>query len=137
MSQQAAPNPLDDLAKLVEEGKRITTGMLNGKISRDDGLFAVAALMQRMSEHLHLFASYALPLLRSIEMMMAEAKKAAVEAQQRTEQPQAPAGAGPGNGAPVQVVDGMPAGATPAQVVEGAPRIPAPVAATSVKSVQS
>ncbi len=105
----ATPSPLVDLTGLVDEYKRILKGMLDGTMSRDDGLFAVARAGLRLAEHMLMLATYATPLLQSYEAMMAEAKRLAVEAQQATATPPAAPNQAPPMPQNVQIVEGVPA----------------------------
>lgn len=78
---------LNELNSVVGECNRIVDGMLNGKMSRDDGLFAAAATLRNIAIEFVQFVTYALPILHTIDQAMRAAQAQA--AQMQTAQAQA------------------------------------------------
>lgn len=83
---------LSELNAIVAECDRISKGMLNGSMTRDDGLFAAAATLQKVATEFAQFVSYALPILHTIDQAMrmaAQTTQAAQAAQAAQTQSQA------------------------------------------------
>lgn len=81
---------LNELKSIAGECDRVVKGMLDGSVTRDDGLFAVAATLQKTVAELISFVSYALPLIHTIDQAMRAAQaQAAQAAAQAQVQPQA------------------------------------------------
>ena len=75
---------LNELKSITSECDRIVNGMLDGSVTRDDGLFAAAGTLRKTVVELVQFVSYALPLLHTIDQAMraAQAQAAQVQAAQ-------------------------------------------------------
>jgi len=84
---------LNELKSIAGECDRVVKGMLDGSVTRDDGLFAVAATLQKTVAELISFVSYALPLIHTIDQAMraAQAQAAQAAAQAQAEQVRAQA----------------------------------------------
>jgi hypothetical protein len=116
---------LNELNAIAAECDRVTKGMLDGSVGRDDGLFATAATLQRLVVEFTQFVAYALPIVHTMHQAMIAAQTAqaqAAQAQQAAAQqaqatPQAPAEPPPANVVPINQ-----AASTEIQTVEGAPR---------------
>lgn len=123
---------LNNLNEIEAECDRTVRGMLDGSMTRDDGLFTTAAALQKIVNEFKQFVTYVLPIIHQIHqaMIAAQAQMAAAQAKgqelpatQASPQGQASqappqAGALPANAVPsdagatadVQVVAGTPGG---------------------------
>lgn len=106
---------LNELNTVVGECNRIVDGMLNGKMSRDDGLFAAAATLRNIAIEFVQFVTYALPILHTIDQAMHAAQAQAVQAAQAAQMPaaRAPSTATPTQGPPMAESDPMPTNVVP------------------------
>ena len=114
---------LGNLTAITAECDRVVNGMLDGSMTRDDGLFAATAALQKVSHELVQFVSYALPLLHTIDQAVRAAAAQAAQAQAAQAQAAQAAQAAPMQAAQPQVV--VPIGMAPSgdvQVVDGTPR---------------
>ncbi len=95
---------LNDLNAIVGECDRVVNGMLDGSITRDDGLFATAATLRKVGSEFAQFVAYALPILHTIDQAMraAQAQVAQAQAQEAMEaqMPQTPQATAPRQQAP-------------------------------------
>jgi len=75
---------LNELNAIVGECDRVIDGMLNGRMSRDDGLFAATAALRKVAIEFTQFVAYALPILHTINQAMqaAQAQTAQMQAAQ-------------------------------------------------------
>lgn len=103
---------LNELNTVVGECNRIVDGMLNGKMSRDDGLFAAAATLRNIAIEFVQFVTYALPILHTIDQAMRAAQAQAVQAAQMPAA-RAPSTATPTQGPPMAESDPMPTNVVP------------------------
>lgn len=71
---------LNELNAIAAELDRVTKGMLEGQVTRDDGLFATAAALQRLVSEFTQFVSYSLPIVHTMHkaMLAAQAQQAQV-----------------------------------------------------------
>ena len=103
---------LGNLTAITAECDRVVNGMLDGSMTRDDGLFAATAALQKVSHELVQFVSYALPLLHTIDQAVraaaAQAAQAGPAAPMQAAQPQVVVPIGMAPSGDVQVVDGTP-----------------------------
>ena len=82
---------LNELVAIESECNRVVNGMLDGSMTRDDGLFASAVALQKIAHELSQFVSYALPILHTIDQAMRTAAAQAQAAQAQAPQAQAQA----------------------------------------------
>lgn len=125
--------PLDKLNKITAECNRVVNGMLDGSVTRDDGLFAATASLREVAIELTQFVSYALPILHTIHQAMVAAQaqqaQAAAQAPQEVQQAGAqalqaqPAGSVQPQQAPANGVLINAGTSTDVQVVDGTPRV--------------
>lgn len=81
---------LSNLNEIKAECDRVVGGMLDGSMMRDDGLFAAATTLQRLTNEFTQFVTYALPILHTIDLAMRTAQtQQAQQAQQAQAQAQA------------------------------------------------
>lgn len=108
---------LNELNAIVGECDRVIDGMLNGKMSRDDGLFAATAALRKVAIEFTQFVAYALPILHTINQAMQAAQAQAAQPPSTAAPVQgttAPQEAPPSNvvpinaGGEIQQVDGTP-----------------------------
>lgn len=113
---------LSELSAIAAECDRVTKGMLEGQVTRDDGLFATAAVLQRLVNEFAQFVSYSLPIIHMMHKAVLAAQVQQAQAQQpqvQAEQPQVQAEQPPANVVPInpstdiQVVGGAPGGQRP------------------------
>ncbi len=119
---------LGNLTAITAECDRVVNGMLDGSMTRDDGLFAATAALQKVSHELVQFVSYALPLLHTIDQAVRAAAAQAAQAQAAQAQAAQAQAAQAAQAAPMQAAQPqvvVPIGMAPSgdvQVVDGTPR---------------
>ena len=118
---------LNNLNTITAECDRVVNSMLDGSMTRDDGLFTTAAALQKIAHELVQFVSYALPLLHTIDQAMHAAQVQAAQAPPQAAQAPAQASQAPESPArsdqPSNVVPIVAAPSGDVQVVSGTPAV--------------